>query len=136
MKTKRKDRALGFYLALTAAVLALAGLAVYIIYIARGGEADIAAIVCSALAVLCPLIYVFYEGKLSVIPAVLLPVFCIAAFGLTLGGGAGNIADAVQGIHLFGDASLVPLNYTMAALYGAGSAAGIAAAFFPRCRQA
>ena len=51
------------------------------------------------------------------------------AMGVSLGGGIGNITDAIQGIVMFGNSALANLNYAMAALYGGSILASICACF-------
>ena len=131
MKINIKDKTLGFYISSFSALLALIGLIIYFIYLGRGGELDIIAIVTAILGILCPISYLFYQGKLTVIPSVLMPIFLGTSLGLTLGGGVGNIADWFQGVNLFGDETLVPLNFAMAILFGIATIFGVISSFMP-----
>ena len=59
----------------------------------------------------------------------LLAALLAFALAVSLGGGIGNITDAIQGIVMFGNAGLANWNYTMAVLYGGGMIAAVCACF-------
>lgn len=117
---------IGRWFTLLAEVLGLAALAVYAWYGSQGGEISPYVIGATLAAAAC--LWAGWRWKVDaagIVAAVLL-AFSMA---VSLGGGIGNITDAIQGIVMFGNSQLANLNYTMAALYGGSVIASICACF-------
>lgn len=114
---------------LGALVLGIGALVVYGWYVYHGGAHSIYVIASTVSAAAC-LVYLRisknWYGELAGIAAAALLAFAMA---VSLGGGIGNITDAIQGIVMFGNSALANLNYTMAALYGGSVIAAICACF-------
>jgi len=117
---------LGRWFSLAAALLGMAALAVYAWYISQGGENSYYVIGATLLAIVCLWAEFRWKVTFADIAAAALLAF---AMGVSLGGGIGNITDAIQGIVMFGNSALANLNYAMAALYGGSVLASICACF-------
>lgn len=116
----------GRWFSLAAALLGMASLAVYACYISKGGENSPYVIGATLAAVLC--LWTGWRWKWNV-PEIAAAALLAFAMMVSLGGGIGNITDAIQGIVMFGNSALANLNYTMAVLYGGSVLASICACF-------
>lgn len=127
----RKNRAAGTpglrkWFLLAAAILGTAALAVYARYVFSGGENSFYVIGATLLAAAC--LWAGWRWRLEV-PGIAAAALLAFAMAVSLGGGIGNITDAIQGIVMFGNSSLANLNYAMAALYGGSVLAAICGCF-------
>ena len=122
-------KSLGFYFALISAVLAAVGLIVFFQYTGKGGASNNTVIAATIAAIVCEVLLMLgekpYSDFVSVIGAVLLAV----AMTYTVTGGLGNMADAFQGIVMFGKAELATTNFAMAGIYGLSILSAICACF-------
>lgn len=125
-RNRKPGKGIGRWFSGAAAVLAAGALAVYAWYIVSGGENSPYVIGATVAALFCLCIGRRWNEDLADIAASVLLAFSLTA---SLGGGIGNITDAIQGIVMFGNAALANLNYALAALYGAGTIAAICACF-------
>ena len=116
----------GQWFSLAAALLGIAALAVYAWYVISGGENSYYVICATLLAVAC--MWAGWRWKLDA-PGIAAAALLAFALAVSLGGGIGNITDAIQGIVMFGNSALANLNYAMAALYGGSVVAATCACF-------
>jgi hypothetical protein len=117
---------LGKWFTLGAVVLGAGALAVYAWYVFQGGENSVYVTGATLVAMACLWAESRWKVDFAGIAAAALLAFSL---GVSLGGGIGNITDAIQGIVMFGNSELANLNYTMAALYGGSVIASICACF-------
>lgn len=129
-----KTKGLGFYFGALSALLGLIGLIVFFVYTGQGGAENAGVIVATIAAILCEVSLLVGEKVYSDFTGIAGAVLLALAMMLTLSGGVGNMADAFQGIVMFGDAKLAGLNYAMAGLYGAGTLAAICACFMKKSK--
>lgn len=127
--TGAEERGVGRWFVIASLVLGAAALAVYGVYVVNGGVKDYYVIAAALGAMLC-LIFAYrgkqWPGALAGIAASALLAFALTA---SLGGGIGNITDAIQGIVMFGNSALANLNYWMAVLFGGSVIASVCACF-------
>ena len=127
--TAAGTREIGVWFAVAALVLGIAALGVYGVYVVNGGENNPYVMAAAAGALICLAWMSFGRHgyrDLAGIAASALLAFALAA---SLGGGIGNITDAIQGIVMFGNSSLANLNYWMAALFGGSTLVAVCACF-------
>lgn len=117
---------LGKWFTLGAVVLGAGALAVYAWYVFQGGENSVYVTGATLVAMACLWAESRWKVDFAGIAAAALLAFSL---GVSLGGGIGNITDAIQGIVMFGNSGLANLNYTIAALYGGSVIASICACF-------
>lgn len=120
---------LGRWFAIAGLALSGGALAVYAWYIFNGGESSFYVIAASLAAVACLISLCFGERWHTDFAGVIAAALLAFSLAASLGGGIGNITDAIQGIVMFGNSQLANLNYTMAALYGGGVIASVCASF-------
>ncbi len=124
-----KNKAIGSWLAAISAVLGVAGLIVFFIYTGKGGNNDTLVIVASIVAIACEASLLLGE-KIHVDFAAVIGAAALAvAMMLSANSGMGNMADAFQGIVMFGNPKLAVFNYAMIGIYGVAIVCAIAACF-------
>lgn len=111
-----KKKGVGAVIALIAAVVALAGLILYWVYIGNGGAMNQLALGALILGILLELSLLFLSGDISDVAAILAPVLLVSSAGLELGDGIGNLTDWISGVICFGNPDLAESNITITAV--------------------
>lgn len=120
---------------LIAAVVALAGLVLYGVYIGNGGAMNPLVLGLLVLGVLLELSLLFLTGDISDLIAVVVPVLLVVGTGLELGDGIGNIADWASGIICFGNPDLAESNLAITGTLMASVLISIIVCFMRRGRR-
>ncbi len=124
-----KNKAIGSWFAVLAMVLAVVGLVTFLIYTGQGGKTDTLVIVASVVAIACEASLLLGEKIHVDFAAVIGAAALAAAMMLSANTGMGNMADAFQGIVMFGNPDLAVFNYAMIIVYGLAIVCAIAACF-------
>ena len=130
-----KNKGLSVVVILIAAIVALAGLVLYGMYIGNGGTMNCLVLVLLVLGILLELSLIFLNGDLSDLIAIAVPVLLVIGTGLELGDGIGNIADWASGIICFGDPDLAESNLTITGVLLASVLISIIVCFLNRGRK-
>lgn len=109
-----KNKALGFYFACLAAVLAVVTLVMVLIYGGRGGQVNTLVIVALAAAIACEASLFFGEKIWTDFTGIIAAALLAYALMRVLSDGIWNIAEAVNGIKMVGLPELAGMNYMMA----------------------
>ncbi len=129
MNTSLKNKAIGYYLALIAAVICCVGLVRFLGW-APAHKAMDQTIVCALIAGIVFTVILFFKD------ASLLVILTSAAYAYALirhlTNQAGSFVDAYQGIVMFGDSSQVGTILQIAALMGAGLVLVLISSFMRR----
>lgn len=110
-------KALGFYLALASALVALVGLIIFFVYSSQLGTTNGWIVCLLIVGILLELALFYPQEKITLYVGIIPSVLFTLALGLMLSDGVGNIVDALQGIVMFGNKALAPLNYVMAVIF-------------------
>lgn len=111
-----KNKALGFWFACAAAVLAAVTLIVVLVYGGRGGQVNglvIAALIC---AIVCEASLFFGEKPWTDFTGIIGAVLLAYALMTVLSDGIWNIAESINGIRMVGLPELAGMNYTIAGI--------------------
>lgn len=109
-----KNKALGFYFACLAAVLAVVTLVMVLVYGGRGGQVNTLVIVALAAAIACEASLFFGEKIWTDFTGIIAAALLAYALMRVLSDGIWNIAEAVNGIKMVGLPELAGMNYMMA----------------------
>lgn len=109
-----KNKALGFYFACLAAVLAVVTLVMVLVYGGRGGQVNTLVIVALAAAIICEASLFFGEKIWTDFTGIIAAALLAYALMRVLSDGIWNIAEAVNGIKMVGLPELAGMNYMMA----------------------
>lgn len=109
-----KNKALGFYFACLAAVLAVVTLVMVLVYGGRGGQVNTLVIVALAAAIVCEASLFFGEKIWTDFTGIIAAALLAYALMRVLSDGIWNIAEAVNGIKMVGLPELAGMNYMMA----------------------
>lgn len=109
-----KNKALGFYFACLAAVLAVVTLVMVLVYGGRGGQVNTLVIVALAAAIICEASLFFGEKIWTDFTGIIAAALLAYALTRVLSDGIWNIAEAVNGIKMVGLPELAGMNYMMA----------------------
>lgn len=123
-------KAVGFYLALASAAIALVGLIIFFAYSAQLGFTNGWVVTLLIVGILLELSLFYPNEKITLYVAILPSILFSIALGLMLNDGVGNIVDALQGIIMFGNKALAGLNYTMAAIFLIAAIVSTVSVFF------
>lgn len=109
-----KNKAIGFYFACAAAVLALVTLILTLVYGGRGGQVNPLVIVALAAAIACEASLFFGEKIWTDFTGIIAAVLLAFVLMRVLSDGIWNIAEAVNGMKMVGLPELAGMNYMMA----------------------
>lgn len=124
-----KNKALGFYFACLAAILAVVTLVMVLIYGGRGGQVNTLVIVALIAAVVCEASLFFGERIWTDFTGIIAAALLAYALMTVLSDGIWNIAEAVNGIRMVGLPELAGMNYMMAGVNFVAIAATILSCF-------
>ena len=109
-----KNKALGFYFACLAAILAVVTLVMVLIYWGQGGQVNTLVIVALAAAIVCEASLFFGEKIWTDFTGIIAAALLAYALMRVLSDGIWNIAEAANGIKMVGLPELAGMNYMMA----------------------
>lgn len=124
-----KNKALGFYFACLAAILAVVTLVVVLVYGGKGGQVSTLVIVALVAAVICEASLFFGEQIWTDFTGIIGAALLAFALMTVLSDGIWNIAEAINGIKMVGMPELAGMNYIMAGINLVAIATAIAACF-------
>ena len=124
-----KNKALGFYFACLAAILAVVTLVMVLIYGGQGGQVNTLVIVALVAAVLCEASMFLGEKVWTDFTGIIAAALLAYALMTVLSDGIWNIAEAVNGIKMVGLPELAGMNYMMAGVNLAAILAAILTCF-------
>lgn len=109
-----KNKAIGFYFAVLAALLTVATLVVTLLYAARGGIVNPLVLAALAAALVCEVSLLFGEHVWTDFTGILAAALLAFAMMRVFSDGIWNIAEAVNGIKMVGLPELAGMNVALA----------------------
>lgn len=130
--SKIKNKGVSAAFILVSAIVSLAGLILYGVYIGNGGAMNSVVLCLVVLGILLELSLLFLEGDLSDVAAILAPVLLVIGAVTELGDGIGNIADWASGIICFGNPDLAQSNLIITGVLLIGVLLSVIVSFLSR----
>ena len=129
-----KNKAIGFYFACAAAILAVVTLVIVLVYGGRGGQVRGLAVAALIGAVVCEATLFFGERPWTDFTGIIGAALLAYALMAVLSDGVWNIAEAVNGIKMVGLPELAGMNFTIAGVNLAAILAAILSCFTKKSR--
>lgn len=132
MKEKLQKKAIGYYFAALAGILAVVSMIRFMMWAPGHSGMDMVIVGVLAAGVICDVILTFRDNDYIIILSTV--CYSVAVVKL-LTNSVGSFVDAFQGINMFGDASQVNRIISIAAVMGISVLLSVFAGFLKRVRQ-
>lgn len=124
-----KNKAIGFYFACIAAVLAVVTLIMTLVYGGQGGQVNTLVIVALVVAIICEVSMFFGEKIWTDFTGIIAAALLAYALMTVLSDGIWNIAESINGIKMVGKPELAGMNFMMAGVNGVAILVAIVTCF-------